>query len=479
MPRQLKLFAALVLSFASGCGGCKTTSKSPTDAGPADSGPTGNANFSFIDLDTNAGEPTDPLAVTSTTDGRIGVAYASSRGPNQFDIVYMEVAPDGTVVGRQVVDHVQMAYGISVAFDPQGTPHLAYLGIDPNGGSSSLDGGATATYPDGGAELSRNATWYDNDLAFATVNGGVGGGSATVSVNYAVHNSNEAMCGVNVCDNGTVVGVYPALTYSGNDAVVAYRDLHFGQFPEGDYARSDFEAVEGSPAAWQHEIVILGTDVPGSNYNDSQAGGVGADSVAATSVTGVVGMLTGGDTTGEPGDPVTTLWYTYQDPGSTTWSADQVWEGDDYSAIPAQPSIAADFDGGFGVAWYNQPAAGGKAIHYRHSPDGHHWEQTQLVLSYPVGTLDPAVAFDPQLHLPTIVFYYCGQRADGDNCSADEQALEAIFYTNENGWSSNSELVVDQRGGRQPHLVYMPNEQMVVIYRGLDGSIRMARQKGI
>jgi hypothetical protein len=374
--------------------------------GSSTSGSTGTG-FDIVDLDvvpTNLSDPTAPLSVTTDGNGRIGVAYCKLTAPSQYDINYVEIDPLGNVTGPRNVTHVALCgYGVSVAFDPSGNPVVAFLGEDPDGGGN-LDAG-TQLLDDGGFEAPTMGAsfWLDQDLGVANWSGGMSG---AVNLSFAAHDSDEPMCPYNVCNEGTVVGLYPAIVYSGNNAVIGYKDVHFGQFPVGDFAKSAFKAAVGTPGppgtngTWTHQIIILGTDDAPLDIEE----GAGSNTQAALSATGVVGMLTAGDTTSTIGASTTTFWWNYQDPGGTTWGSTR-WAGPEYSNVPVPQSLAADFDGGFGASWASISENGGASIYYRHSPDGHNWEALQTVLTFSVGTLDPSVAFDPVYHLPGIVFY--------------------------------------------------------------------------
>ena len=48
-------------------------------------------------------------------------------------------------------------------------------------------------------------------------------------------------------DRGFLVGLNPAIVFSGTQAIVAYRDWHNGQFPQQDWAGSDLEVATGGP----------------------------------------------------------------------------------------------------------------------------------------------------------------------------------------------------------------------------------------
>ena len=62
-----------------------------------------------------------------------------------------------------------------------------------------------------------------------------------------------------------IVGFYPALIFQGNNAVLAYRDGHFGQSAgTGDWNSADLEMAIGGPTAWTPVALLQAGNAKGA-----------------------------------------------------------------------------------------------------------------------------------------------------------------------------------------------------------------------
>src|SRR5262249_51834208 len=165
---------------------------------------------------------------------RVGVAYFKNINSTDYAIKYVEWQ-NGTVgTPETVVPALKRVYGLTIAFQNNGQPAVAYLGGSDDGMMSQF--------------------WFQSDVAISYRQP-----SGTWTEYIAVRLSNEAVCGNPVSDNGFVVGLYPALAFVGATAYLAYRDVHDGQFTT-DYTGSDFELASGGPSTWTHRAIVCGGD---------------------------------------------------------------------------------------------------------------------------------------------------------------------------------------------------------------------------
>src|SRR5262249_44067261 len=138
------------------------------------------------------------------------------------------------------IQTVQRVDGVGLAFQSNGRPAVTYLGGDSKG----------------------SVYWFQSNLAvsFRQANG-------SWAEEMAVRYSNECLCGNPISDTGNVVGLNPAIGFSGSTAYIAYRDIHYGEFQQDSWNASDMKMVYGSSGAWSgHQPVICGG-------NDKQAWG--------------------------------------------------------------------------------------------------------------------------------------------------------------------------------------------------------------
>ena len=147
----------------------------------------------------------DMVAKPGTT--RVGFAYVllsprqdsgvvqmfPDAGIVDYDIMFQEFDVDaGVGSGAQRVQTVQRFFGVSVAYQANGDPAVAYLGGPPD---------FTETF------------WFQNDAAISFRSGG------TWTERVAATDSSPPVSGSAPSDNGKIVGFYPALIFEGNSAV--------------------------------------------------------------------------------------------------------------------------------------------------------------------------------------------------------------------------------------------------------------------
>src|SRR5262249_39595008 len=152
------------------------------------------------------------------------IAMFPDAGIVDYDIMFREFDVDaGVASAPQLVQTVQRFFGVSVAYQVNGFPAVAYLGGPPD---------FTETF------------WFQNDAAVAYNQGG-----RWVEQDAAQNSSPPFSSPTSPpSDNGKIVGFYPALIFEGNNAVLAYRDGHFGQSAgTGDWNSADLEMAIGGP----------------------------------------------------------------------------------------------------------------------------------------------------------------------------------------------------------------------------------------
>ena len=149
------------------------------------------------------------------------IAMFPDAGIVDYDIMFREFDVDaGVASAPQLVQTVQRFFGVSVAYQVNGFPAVAYLGGPPD---------FTETF------------WFQNDAAIAYNQGG------RWMEQVAATDSSPPMASPPSppSDKGKIVGFYPALIFEGNNAVLAYRDGHFGQSAgTGDWNSADLEMAD-------------------------------------------------------------------------------------------------------------------------------------------------------------------------------------------------------------------------------------------
>ncbi len=397
--------------------------------------------FSFYDLD-DAGPELTYLSMAVQADaGRVGVAYfvqvdafGGTYGPDggladgyraadggntaNYDIRYVEWN-NGVASKPQVLRTVQRVLGVSLAFQQNGEPAVAYLG--------------------GGSDMS--AYWYQSD---AVVNFRSGG--ATWTERTVATRSDQSPCG-SPLDIGYLVGVFPSLVFDGPKAYVAWRDGHNGQFPQQDWAGSDLKVSEGGPTAWT-------TTCQMSSGNVKQAYGARTNMVMANGQPAVVHdrAFGGADTPGK-------------DILFTRRKADGTWTNAFTPVLSIQNTMSGGSLGwdpveGYGIAAVEHST---DVLSYTRSTDGTTWDQATPVFGGGSGGWYPSLAMDPVNHEPAIAFYLCSKltgKAEG-TCLESEDELRIIQRIVSN-WR---ETLVDSEGGYLPKIGFFDTGKRVVAYR--------------
>lgn len=394
---------------------------------------------------------TPQIAAALGPNDRVGIAYLKEDagtfpdgGPDiSYAVQYLEWQNGAVTAGPEVVKVIHNADGLSVAFQANGQPAVAYLG--------------------GPTDLALSTYWWNND-AVASYRTGTNAWTEYT----AAQNSGDAPGTNPVSINGYLVGIYPALAFdSTNKGYLAYRDCHFGQsVGTGDYNGSDLELAEGGPTSWNHVSLVEGG-------NDKRAWG------------GHTRMLMVGDqpalvqdrVIGVPNGYGTDVYFLRRDAGSgnPSWSPAIIVS----AAAQVSPGPSLAYDGTkYGVAFTDLQAVGGQALYFAESartPDGGvSFPLKDVVVQAGSSGWYPTVAYRPSTKDPSIAYHVCSVRTgftDFKNCPAAEDELQLSERVG-GYWYPTT---VDTAGGFQPHLFYLSTDKRVVVYRDPRyGTVRIA-----
>jgi len=436
MRRQC-LALCLTLALVACKGGDEET---PPDGGvKPDGGSNANSPYSRFTLEGTANE-LQPLALAVGPGDVVGVAYFFRLPSSQdYEIRYLQVS-GGQVSSPEKVATVQRVSGVSVAFDSNGRPAVAYLG----GGSDD------------------SVLWLQSDLA---VSYRMGTNQWTQSI--AVTRGDQALAGNAVSDRGFLVGLNPAIVFNGTQAFVAYRDGHDGQFPQQDWNGSDLEVAIGGPASWTARVVQAGGD-------DKLAYGGHISMVMANGQPALVHDQVYGspDGTGQNvlfqrrrADGTWTAKYQVQAVANTQRGASLAWD----------PVL------GYGIAVVDRndskltfsECRGNTASQCTVAAD---WLAPDPVFQAGSGGWYPSLAIDPKTHDPSIAFYICSASpgANEGGCSPNEDELRVATRI-EGNWR---EVLVDSEGGWSPKLAFLSTGQRVIAYRApANGALMLAVER--
>ena len=396
---------------------------------------------------------TPQIAAALGPNDRVGIAYLKEDAgagalPDggtdlSYAVQYMEWQNGNVTVQPEVVQIIHNANGLSLAFQPNGQPAVAYLG--------------------GPKDLQLSTFWWNNDTAASYRTG-----ANAWTEHIAVVNSNEALGSNGVSNSGYLVGVYPAIAFdSTNKGYLAYRDCHNGQsVGTGDYNASDLELAEGGPTGWTHTMLVEGG-------NDKRAWG------------GHTRMLMVGDqpalvqdrVIGVPNGYGTDVYFMRRDGGSgnPSWSPALLVS----AAAQVSPGPSLAWDGAkYGVAFTDLQATGGQALYFAETmataDGGVTFRPKDVVVQGGSTGWYPSAAYRPSTKDPSIVYHVCSVRpgfTEFKTCPAAEDELQVAEKVG-NFWNLTT---VDTAGGFQPHLFYLSNDKRVVVYRDPRyGTIRIA-----
>jgi hypothetical protein len=326
---------------------------------------------------------------------------------------------------------------VSVAFDSSGRPAVAYLG--------------------GGADQS--AFWFQSDLAVAFRTG-----PSQWTESIAVTMGNQALAGNPVSDRGFLVGLNPAIVFSGTQAIVAYRDGHDGQFPQQDWAGSDLEVATGGPGNWTPRVLAAGG-------NDKQGYGGHISMVMANGQPALVHDQVFGSADGTGSN---VIFHRRNTDGSWT----PKFQVQTVANAQKGASLAWDPVLGYGIAVVERSdnrltfveCKGTTATQCTVAAD---WTSPDPVYQAGSGGWYPSLAIDPMTHDPSIAFYNCSNApgANEGSCNPNDDELRVATRI-EGNWR---EALVDIEGGWTPKMAYLSTGQRVIAYRApANGSLKLA-----
>ncbi|MFP2904456.1 hypothetical protein ACLESD_05250 [Pyxidicoccus sp. 3LFB2] len=428
---------ALGMTLALGCG--KDNPGNP-DAGNPDAGGNPNAQSRFtrlvVDSDPSEFHLISSIAMAVGPDDRIGMAYfvklnTVTENVNDWELRYREFNA-GTLGPAEAVKKVQRVYGVSVAFGPNGQPAVTYLGGARDGGPND------------------STFWYQSDLAVSYRSA-----AGTWSEQIVVRRSGEAPGGNGTSDSGWLVGLNPSMVFSGDRALIAYRDGHQGQSGRQDWESSDLELAAGGPSSWQHLMLAAAGD-------DKQGYGAHISLIMAGAQPAVIhdkaieGALASG----------TDVLFQRRNTNGTTWSPAVRVQAVSNTQLGA--SVAYDATAGFGIAAVDKI---GDKLTYIECDESSatkctaasDWSSPDPVYNVGTGGWYPSLAFDPVNHEPSIAFYVCALESGRNDTGCNPGDDELVVSTRIAGiWR---EELVDAGGGWSPKLAYLSNGKRVILYR--------------
>ncbi len=501
--RLVGWFLVLVcLAGASGCTGDTGCTVCNLDGGPdagciaCDGGP-----FNVYAVDARqfpvAGFETVPLfQMQLAPNGNIGIVYVELSAdqtswkprpdPNIFnyDVLYTEWNNGALVVAPERVtgDYpVQNFVGASLDYQTNGQPAVGLLGwaVQPPGydGTGGLDAGN-----------GNQAYWFQHT---AVVSYRTAGTPGTWTQQTAASNSGQAVCGDPSCDNGTIVGLFPALYIDGAESIIAYRDVHFGSSSGlGDFLNSDLEIAYGGPTSWSH--LGLAWAKPGHRLAGSELRPTtdGAHAMRQsqqvpprrTNDPALIGDIGGNEYNSNGTDVV------FFERKSGAWNCplsllkagvdppNMVTETDPYMAYDGSPTgqgyaVAISDISGSGAALYKNCLPGKDCTSVAN------WSVFTAVYQGPgSGGFFASVALNPDTHDPWVAYYYCSSNSaqNVNSCTASQRSLQVA--TSVRGIGQWAPETVDPAGAWQTQMLYLTNPTRLVIgYRDpTTGALKLA-----
>lgn len=429
-----RAWIALMLGLAA----CSSSGgNSDLDAG-SDAGTDGGTQFEWTRLDVDPTESQNlasslpQLAIATRSDDLVGMVWFEPTQRNDLDkqeySLNYRAFSGGQLGDIEVIrDGIVDIYGVNLTFGTDGEPVVTYLGGDQD--TPPSEGGATY--------------WFQGDCAVAYRNNG------SWTEQLCATESNDVPWGTPVDDNGNVVGLYPAVgVASDGTTYVAYRDVHFGQSPSGDFGKSDWELSIGGPTTWTHQMIQAGGDNGKSYGGHSQM--VMVDDQPAL----ICDQMP--DSAGGPGSNV--LFEKRLEDGTWAGPSAPVLT---ISNLQSGASLAYDAELGFAVAAVN--ANQGQLV-FTYSPDGvSQWTVPDPVVQSGTTGWYPSLAVSPTTHDPSIAYYHCSANpgvAEG-SCPDDEDELRIAERVAGN-WNVTT---VDADGAFQPKLAFLSTGKRVILYR--------------
>jgi hypothetical protein len=380
-------------------------------------------------LDQSAMDPNLYLAIAVGADDRVGVAYFKNINSTDNEIRYIEWQNNVVSSSERLPPTVQRVEGLSLTFQTNGQPAVAYLGGGDDGTGSPywLQSDAAISF------RQPNGTWVEDIAARKSADG-------------------PMLCGNPVSDNsaGFVVGLFPALQFIGSTAYLAYRDVHSGQFPQQDWNGSDLKLAYGTTGNWSRLPIVCGG-------NDKKA--YGGHSQMIIGAQGQLAMVSDEVFDSPDGPGTNVLFHRRNADGSwtsTPWNAPVL----QISNTQKGASLAYDSTLGYGIAVVERAT---NTLLFTSSSNGSIWTQQDPVFQQGTGGWYPSIAIDPQYHEPTIAFYFCSNTPGiaEDSCPAIQRQLRVAYRVLGN-WRFS---VIDPLGGVLPKLGYLSNGKRVIAYR--------------
>jgi len=371
---------------------------------------------------------------------------------------------NGKATTETTVQVVQNVFGLSMAFQPNGKAAVAYLGF--NGASYTQSGS------DGGMYDGTTPAWFQNDAVVSYQQS-----DGTWQQQTVMQSSAEAPVG-NVPGagglddtSGYILGFWPALTFDTTNAILAFRDGHFGNYtcpnPQ-DWCSGTIRYGEGGPTAWTKSWAVAG-DVGATSH---EAFGGHNQAVMFNGQPALTfDQMPGG--AGEVSSGGNNVLFSMRQSDGVTWTQPVkiFTSGDTQSG----PSIAVDSQVGLAVAAVDAYLTSPKLV-YLTSTDGVTWSSPDPVVNAGTDGWFPSLAFDTVLHTPHIAYYHCSETAGVNvpgNCPPSQDELRISHLDPSDNWSTET---VDTAGGYLPKIGFLSSGKRFVIYRAstADSSIKFA-----
>ena len=428
-----------------------------------------NPSIPYFDMVAKPGTTTVGFAfvVVSPRQDSGVVQMFPDAGVVDYDIMFQEFDVDaGVGSGAQLVQTVQRFFGVSVAYQANGDPAVAYLG--------------------GPTDTAVTAFWYQNDAAIAYRSGGIWAeqvAAANSSPPAAVPASPPS-------DNGTVVGFFPALLFEANNAVLAYRDGHFGSSAGvGDWQSADLEMAIGNPGNWTAVALLQAGNskraygghsriIPGAN---TLASGPRGAAVVSDRVPN------GPDTFGQDIE-----FSEQQADGSwkTTGALQPLTNVDTPSILgpngatelpntQAGPSIDYRDNFGYGIAVTNRSVNGAFFTSCQTGNDcssTNGWDVLDPVFQNGSGGWYVSTAISPDGD-PSVVYYVCSNQPSHNENNCTEDDYLAVTNRGLSQIWSDHVLVVDTGPAFQTRMVFLGNRRIIGYRNGASGILQIAVEK--